>query len=276
MTHALTDALAKRFIARRDVKAIQHGNGSWSPHTKNGKRDGERLSWTRPDLEAHVSGQQTYGHYLLSQTSQVKLFAFDVDLEKADPNKQFFYPSGFSQSDNPDLLPVEFAPREAWKVRSHPSRPWLKYQMKMIAHELLNAISTELEIPCAAAYSGGKGIHVYGLTGLMDAGEAITGAQIVLDSLGHYAPSRGNNFFQDKNDDLITGFSNFSIEVFPKQSHIDSDGLGNLMRLPLGKNLKSTDPTFFIDMTSPMAVLKPVDALHALAGNPWASVTDVN
>lgn len=279
MSHALADALAKRYIARRDVKAIQFKNGSWSPHTKNGKRDGERLPWGRLDLEAHISGAQTFGHYLLSQESEAKLFAFDVDLEKIDPEKperKFWYPEGWGEdplSENPPSYDaIEFDPREAWKVRSHPSRQWLKYQMKMIAHELLNGITKELDIPCAVAYSGGKGVHVYGFTGLMSADEVRSGAQIVLDALGHYEPSKGSNFFKDTNKDLHTGFDNLCIEVFPKQSHIDADGLGNLMRLPLGKNLKSSDPTFFIDMTSPMGVMSPVAPLHALAGNPWKMV----
>lgn len=274
MSNILADQIAKRFIARRDVKAIQHSTGTWSPHTMYGKRDGERFPWTRTDLEDHISGAQTYGHYLLSQSSQVKLFAFDVDLEKIDetkPERKFYYPDFWDVNDC-DHPPVEFDPRLAWRIRAHPSRSWLKYQMKMIAHELLNSITKELEIPCAAAYSGNKGIHIYGFTGLMDAGEARTGAQIVLDSLDHYEPSKGSNFFVDKNDDLYTGFKNFSIEVFPKQSHIEPDSLGNLMRLPLGKNRKSSDPTFFIDMTSPLAVLSPVNPIHALAGNPWKRV----
>jgi len=42
------------------------------------------------------------------------------------------------------------------------------------------------------------------------------------------------------------------------------------MRIPLGKNLKSTDPTFFIDMTSPLADMVPVDPAWALTtDNPW-------
>lgn len=275
MSHALADLLATRYIARRDVKAIQHNNGSWSPHTRSGKRDGERLPWTRTDLNAHLSGTSTYGHYLLNQNDETKLFAFDIDLEKVSEgsDQKFFYPEGWGEDPldepGPSYMPIEFNPRESWKIRSHPSREWLKFQMKMIAHELLNVITTELELPCAAAYSGGKGVHVYGFTGLMNAEEARGGAQIVLDTLGHYEASRGNNFFQDTNKDHIKGFNNFSIEVFPKQSHIEADGLGNLMRLPLGRNLKSTDPTFFLDMTAPMGVMAPVDPMHALAGNPW-------
>lgn len=274
MSHELADLIAKRYIARQDVKAIQHKDGSWSPHTKSGKRDGERLPWTRNDLNNHLTGDMTFGHYLLSQNSDTKLFAFDVDLEKAGPGKgPFFYPEGYGEDPldepGPSYQPIEFNPREAWKTRSHPSRSWLKYQMKLIAHELLNGITKELDIPCAAAYSGGKGVHVYGYTGLMNADEVRSGAQIVLDLLGHYEPTRGSNFFKDTNTDLFTGFQNFCIEVFPKQSHIDEDGLGNLMRLPLGCNLKSADPTFFIDMTSPLGVMTSVDPMHALAGNPW-------
>lgn len=285
--NVVANTLARRFIARRDVKAIQHDNGSWAPHTKNGKKDGELIPWTRDDLNAHISGAQTFGHYLLNTDSTVKLFAFDIDLEKYDPNKperKFFYPEGYGKDpleeeghpDRPSYDPIEFDPRSAWKDRRHPARAWLKYQMKMIAHEFANAITTELDMECAVAYSGGKGVHVYGFTGLMPACEARDGAQIILDSLGHYEPSKGNNFFLDTNTDLFTGFKNFSIEVFPKQDEISTGSYGNLMRMPLGKNKKSPDPTFFVDMTSPMGVLAPVDTLHALAGNPWKMVSDGN
>lgn len=287
MSDAISNMLAKRFIARRDVKAIQHNNGSWAPHTKNGRHDGELIPWTRDDLNAHISGAQTFGHYLLNTDSTVKLFAFDIDLEKTDPNKPervFHYPKDWGNdpfaseaTEDPDFYaPVEFDPRSAWHDRRHPARSWLKYQMKLIAHEFANAITSELDMECAVAYSGGKGVHVYGFTGLMPASEARDGAQIILDSLGHYEPSKGNNFFLDTNDDLFKGFQNFSIEVFPKQDEISAGSYGNLMRMALGRNKKSPDPTFFVDMTAPMGVLAPVDTLHALAGNPWKMVSDGN
>lgn len=272
MSDAIANLLAKQFIARRDVKAIQHADGSWSPHTRNGRRDGDRLPWNRGDLNAHLSKERTFGHYLLDEDSNTKLFAFDIDFEKLDPTKpdrKFYWPEFIGES---DTALHEFDPREAWSQRSHPSRKWQKLQLKCVAHELLQVITQELDLPCAAAYSGGKGIHVYGFTGLVSAEEAIEGAKIVLDTLGHYEATRGSNFFVDTNKDPIKGYPNLSIEVFPKQSSLQGKDLGNLMRLPLGRNLKSKDPTFFIDMTSPLGEMVPVDPMHALAGNPWKAV----
>ena len=141
----------------------------------------------------------------------------------------------------------------------------MKLQFKEIAHQLLRGIVEELEIPCAAAYSGGKGIHVYGFTGLSDAWQVHEGAQIVLDAIGEFKPLRGEHFFEHIN------YPNLSIEVFPKQTNLSGKDLGNLMRLPLGKNLKAPrEPTFFIDMTSPLGEFVPMDAETALMlENPW-------
>lgn len=273
--------IAMRFIARRDVKAIQHKDGSWSPHTKTGRSDGERIPWGRADINAHLDKTSTFGHYLLNTDSTTKLFAFDIDLEKYNPLKpdeKYYYPEGWGQDPlgsgepgdpKPSYEPIEFDPRTDWQNRSHPSRGWLKYQLKAVAHELLASIDRELELPCAAAYSGGKGVHVYGFTGQVDAGEAVEAASIVLDALGHYRASRGMNFYKDTNTDILRGFQNICIEVFPKQTSLNEDGLGNLMRLPLGRNLKSIDPTFFLDMTAPLGIMAPVNPLHALTGKPW-------
>jgi len=136
---------------------------------------------------------------------------------------------------------------------------------------LMKAIYEELEIPCAAAYSGAKGVHVYGFTGLISADDAREGAQIVLDSLGEFEAVRGEHFFKHTDTNPLFGLTNLTIEVFPKQRSLDGKDLGNLMRLPLGRNMKSTDPTFFIDMTTAAADMRPVDPLWAMTtANPWA------
>jgi hypothetical protein len=146
----------------------------------------------------------------------------------------------------------------------------MKLQFKQMAHMLMRAIHEELELPCAAAYSGGKGVHVYAFTGKIPAVEAREGAQIVLDSLDCFKATRGTNFFKHKDEDPESGFPNLSIEVFPKQGSLDGKDLGNLMRLPLGRNLKSKDPTFFIDMTSPLGQMVPADPVWALTtSDPW-------
>lgn len=259
MSNELANLFASRFIARKDVKAIQFSDGSWAPHTATGRFDGARLPWSRTDLLAHLAGEQTYGHYLLDTDDTCKLFAFDIDLEKDDPNKGIF---GYYEDDEGRQLPCD--PRDSWRDRAHPGRQYFKTQFRLLAHMLAKGIYENLGIPCAAAYSGGKGVHVYGFTGLMSAADARDGAEIVLDSLGGFTATRGQHFFKHEK------FYNLSVEVFPKQISLGGKDLGNLMRLPLGRNKKTNDPTFFIDMTAPLVELKPVDPVHALTVDmPW-------
>lgn len=251
MSNELANLLAKKFIARPDVKARQYPGG----YTPVESKDGQRFPWTRQDLLDHLDGKQTYGHYLLSQASECKLFVFDVDLEKTG-----FYDVDWPNGNDEDPFRMqEFSPRDAWQDRAHPARAYMKYQFRMIAHKLGKAIETELEIPWAAAYSGGKGVHVYGFTGLLPASDVRDGAMLVLDSLDSVKNLRGANFFMDNE------YPNMSIEVFPKQSSLDGKDLGNLCRLPLGRNLKNPkDPTFFIDMTTSMSEMRPLDPVYAL------------
>ena len=244
MSDVLANLFASKFIARKDVKAVQHNDGSWAPVTDNGKRDGNRLPWTRADLNAHLSGEQTYGHYLLNEASECKLFAFDVDPEKNKPDWQGTLPTIPMDPDNFQGWVESFAPadpREAWRDRAHPARDFMKIQFRLIAHRLVKAVEQELQIPVAAAYSGNKGIHVYGFTGPISADEAREGAMIVIDSLGDWKPSRGQNFFRCTNEDPIDGFPNLSIEVFPKQAlehspHLHDTMMLNGERCPLAEN----------------------------------------
>lgn len=280
MSTELTNLLAKTFISRPDAKAIQHPQGHYTLHARYNSHgvEVERYPWDRASIDAHLAGTKTFGHYLLGQDDRVKFFAFDIDLEKPEPAKgdkppvKYFYPAATGE-DAWGGEKIEFNPREAWLNRAHPARPWMKYQFKMTASKLMKVIHEDLELPCAAAYSGGKGIHVYAFTGPISAAEAREGARIVLETLDEWKPSRGENFFKHNDQDFLTGYPNLSIEVFPKQDSLEGKDLGNLMRLPLGRNLKSKDPTFFIDMSSAMAEMRPVDPIWALttgAGNPWA------
>lgn len=278
MTDNLPNLFASKFIARPDAKARQSptGNNEWYLHTEDGKRDGKRLPWSRQALEAHIDGRETYGHYLLSQESKCKLFAFDIDLEKSGTVPAVPVPSEVSEVTTEEQLKVLFDNweasfyeetdlRAAWLTRSHPGRGFLKFQFKLMAHMLVTTIRKELDLPCAVAYSGGKGVHVYAFTGLISAADAREGAQIVLDSLGCFKPKRGEHFFVHTNEDVLEGFPNLSVEVFPKQTSLDGKDLGNLMGLPLGRNRKApNEPKFFIDMTSPLAVMQPIDAVRAL------------
>lgn len=301
MSKELAKLFASRFIQRPDVKAVQLDRdggglraGDWFPDTRI---DPERRpnsphlphGFNMAHLLAHLNGERTYGHYLLSEDNKAKLFCFDIDIKKAgsyvvmpdwrecqsdDPAEQeaWYMSNAVVQAvegtANPNL-------REIWtsRAREHaPARTWLKYQMRTIAHKFATAI-TEMQIPCAVAYSGSKGIHVYGMTGTLPASEVRAAAMMALDMSGEFEVLRGKNFYQHKNPDPHHGLQNFDVEVFPKQESLDGKSLGNLLRLPLGKNWKNPkDPTFFLDMSAPMTEFKPhADPVKLLTeGNPFA------
>ena len=290
----LAGLLAKTFIARTDVKAMQNASGEYMPvqhcpecgrsfcaHTTPKTREG----WKRADIEAHLSGQKTYGHYLLNGNDQCKFFGFDIDLDKPGlwPGVTPVFPFPYEVTEDmrdEDLYKeiLEFHPRDAWLDRGHPARGWMKWQLRIVALHLAKTVRTELDIPVAVTYTGAKGLHVYGLTGLMSATDVREGAQIVLDSLagtslGAVSAVKGDCFYRFDNQDPIDGQPNLTIEVFPKQDSLDGKDLGNLMRLPLGRNLKNPkDPTFFVDMTSALADIRPLEPVYALteaATQPW-------
>jgi hypothetical protein len=260
MAEDLAVQLAKKFITRRDVKAIQFDDGTYCPDSRLAEIDAEKgtnklapygpVGFKMTHLQQHLSGERTYGHYMLDQDGNCKLFAFDVDLVKGAGTWIDFREGEAFQI-------YSGSPRDEWRDRSHPSRAWYKYQMKMIGTKFAKIITRDLQLPCAVTYTGGKGIHVYGFTGLMAASEVREAAKIAIMASREYTPTRGDNFYKHVNEDPTSGYANFEIEVFPKQDSLAGKDLGNLMRLPLGRNRKTTDPTFFIDMGGRMTDLRP-------------------
>lgn len=273
MSAELVDLVARKFVARSDAKAQQRSDGSYAPVVLNPKTDRTPVKWSRDDFVKHLSGEQTFGHYMLDpKDSTVKLFAFDIDLEEQGliPTKALEMGMPIPGVEDPwytneDIEQWESTfeignPREAWHNRAHPARPWLKLQFRLFAHKFAAVINNTLELPCAVSYSGNKGVHVYAFTGRIPAHDAREGAQIVLDTIGDFAikPKEASTF---KHPD----FMHMSVEVYPKQDSIKEGGFGNLMRLPLGKHLKSPkDPTFFMDMAAPLNEMRPVDSIWAL------------
>lgn len=309
MSKDIARLFARRFIQRSDVKAVQMSRdggtfhaGDWFPDTKinadkNPNSPHLPVGFSMPHLLAHLGGERTYGHYLLGADDTCKLFAFDIDLnEAADP--ELNETRSYVKLPKWDALPEEIAglddggkreeewyhenttviegvnPRELWQARDQTARAWYKYQMKVLAHMLASKVR-ELGIDCAAAYSGSKGVHVYGFTGALPASEVREAALLVLDMVDEFEPTKkGTIFWNHKNDDPVHGFKqNFTIEVFPKQDSLKDKSLGNLMRLPMGKNWKNPkDPCFFLDMTGPLAEFKPhADPVKLLeSGDPYA------
>lgn len=304
MSKELAKLFARRFIQRSDVKAVQMSRdggtfhaGDWFPDTrinqdKNPNSPHLPVGFTMPHLLAHLAGERTYGHYLLGQDNTCKLFAFDIDLnESGDPDlgetRSYVKLPNWDEHDPFNSVEEEEAwyqantqvtddvnPRELWQARHQEARVWYKYQMKALAFMLASKVR-ELDLPCAVAYSGSKGVHVYGFTGTLPAQEVREAALLVLDMVDEFEPAKkGTIFWRHRNDDPVHGFKqNFTIEVFPKQDTLDDKKLGNLMRLPMGKNWKNPkDPCFFLDMTGPLAEFKPhSDPVKLLeSGDPYA------
>lgn len=279
MSNPLVPLFAKRFVQRRDVKAVQFTSGAYSPDRELRSLGSHGpLGFKVEHLEAHLAGTATYGHYLLDTDDQARVFAFDIDLEKVGtwcdiPPFEGVDPS-ISDEDYEKLVTThECNPRELWSDRSAlGARKWYKMQMGLLARNFAKVITKDLELPCAAAYSGNKGIHVYGFTGPMPAVEVRAAAHLALGIMDEWDPKRGNNFFQHRVSDPMIGYPSFSVEIYPKQDSLGGKDLGNLMRLPMGRNLKSSDPCFFLDLTTPAGVMAPhPDPVRLLeSGDPWA------
>lgn len=267
MDETIAKLFAKMFIARPDIKAIQRPNGEYNPiNTKI----------TKQDLLDHLTGKTTYGHYMLNTDSQCKLLAFDIDLEPTGLVPAVLNPEGWW--DGFTLA----NPREIWLDRSKKlERDFLKYQLRSIAEKLVRITQDILEVPVAVAYTGAKGLHVYAFTGLMDAKDVRYAADIVIAEHGKLEPYRGNHFFkhklehrEDGTQDPYLSYDQLAVEVFPKQTDMSNKSHGNLMRLPLGRNLKNAkDPTFFLDLRSDFGAscFTPRDPVEVLnLSNPWA------
>jgi hypothetical protein len=269
---SLANLFAQKLIARTDVKAIQHADGSYHP---------ERSPWTRSDLDSHIRGDRTFGHYLLNTDDTCKIFCLDIDLRAAKKIHDTELPDGWlpTQGLGAGEVPTDFTaanPREVWSNRADPRRSYIKYAMRLAGAMFAERVWTELQIPVAVAYSGSKGIHVYGLFNTrLPAADAREGAMIVLDSMGIWKPERGDSIFGLVDRAMDNPLSNFTVEVYPKQPSLQGKDLGNLLRLPLGKNTKSPDPTFFMDLSSSLAEMRPVDPEWALTTtDPWKRVSE--
>lgn len=260
MSRELANLFAKLFIQRTDVRAIQrldqYGEAMYMPELE--RKDGPRLPWNRAALEAHLAGDKTYGHYLLDLDDNCKLVAFDVDLKKSG---HMLVADDVDETYEVDDL------RAFWRDRSQPQRKYLKLCMNLIAQELVFGIES-LGLPWAVAYSGNKGFHVYAFTGVLNAALAREAAFLVMEAMPLWTPQKGDNFYEYTDAERSKGlFSNFTIEIFPKQDSLEGKDLGNLMRLPLGRNIKSKDPSFFMDIDAAVADpynLHQADALETL------------
>lgn len=265
--------IAKRFIARQDVKAVQATNGAYYPacdlrHRHDGTEGAcEYAKWTMTNIRDHVAGRRTYGHYLLNHENICKFFCFDLDLDKEGTFRT--PPVG----DEAYSAVVSIDPRDAWREDDPVVKPDLILQLRCLAEGLALRVKKLLDYPVIMSYSGNKGMHVYCLTGPEPAEVVRALAVSVLDDPNEreqFVRVRGEHFWKHQTPEGCP--NNVTIEVFPKQDTLDVDGFGNLMRLPLGIHQKSRQQAFFIDPNTPYEVLRPADPLETLLnGTVWAS-----
>lgn len=234
--------MAEAFISRRDVKAIQHADGSWSPIRQPFKLD---------DFRAHFAGTKTLGHYMLSDEGKTKLLAFDLDLRASKPDAD--PPVLFYRDDD------EYDPRESWLDPDSPHRDHLCVALRITADMIADEATRVFGCPVAMADSGGKGLHVYVLTGERDAKITRMWGRRMMTKLG-FVNTRGENFFVTDADALV------EVEMFPKQDSLDGKDLGNLMKLPMGIHQKTRRRSEFITMNANHDTLLAMDPFLALDG----------
>ena len=197
MDTAIASLFAKHFIARPDVKAIQRSDGSYNPIKER---------FTMNDLLDHLAGRKSYGHYMINpETNNCKLFAFDLDL-----TKQGYLPDAIDSDGIPTGDGIqEGNPREKWRDRAYSGRSFLKAQLMHTAGLIAEKAHNTLEVPVAIAYSGYKGVHVYCLTGSIQASKAREGARLIMDLLNAECIS-SNNY---KLDEGITKTNLYNISI---------------------------------------------------------------
>jgi hypothetical protein len=276
----LMPLIAKRFIQRRDDFSRQLMGGGYNP---------VRRPITVNDVVDHLNGTASYGHYLLDSDSHARVLCFDVDLtdgpgywiQPADlsalPENAFTGPDAEHWYANNSYRHELSNVRATWQQKDQAPRDWIKAQMRKIAEMFSSRIHTELGIGTACTYSGSKGVHIYGFTGDMDAAEVREAALLIMASFDRFQKNPRSNNYIDTSTDQFDSFANFEIEVFPKQARIEEGGYGNLLRLPLGRNLKTTDPTFFLNQLTSHNSLVPASLDHTMqileTGNPWLDLS---
>lgn len=226
------------------------------------------------DFEAHLNGSKTMGHYMMNEEDECKLFAFDIDIldfQRFDgSHEECDAATAVGDVDKTHKHPwmvkgVAYNLREEWlKGPESPFHERLTTQLRCMAEGLALRINRTLKISVAISNSGGKGLHVYGFTGLMPGEVLRKFALEVLDSFG-FVPTKGNNFFMQPHD-----YKALEIEIFPKQGSLEGKDLGNLMKLPLGVNRKTGIRSEFISCRVGYNALQAMDPVRALEGDlPW-------
>lgn len=241
---AIAIGLGKRFIARKDVMAIQGPKGEYRPSVcpcslPKECKEHPAAPFTVGTITEHLQGRKSYGHYLISpEDNCTKLVAFDLDVVK-----------------EPVVIGSHecASPREAIMDPYHADHDEITKQLHCLADGLayrLREVGGKGQTPVtvAMAFSGSKGVHVYGwFADRTHAKRARYLAELTLKSYKNcFVEKKGHMSYRHQWD-----FPAVEVEVFPKQDKVSEDSYGNLMRLPLGRNRKSGARSYFI---------KPCDA----------------
>lgn len=254
-TRELAIQLANTFIERKDVKAVQNPkNGSYRPdgryvHLLNPDRweCQEYFPWKLPDLLDHLNGVRTYGHYLVSTEGLCKVFVLDIDLKEKGRLRDW-------DAAHETFTYRDVEPRTIWNGPSQNDKNNLRTQLRCLGEGLALRAEKLLGIKTAFAYSGNKGVHVYGLLGTTDAATAMGAAVEVLESFETFEPARGKAFWKH-----VDAYDSLEIEIFPKQEEVKEGHFGNLVRLPLGIHRKSGQAAYFIDTNAGYEAMVPDD-----------------
>ncbi len=269
--------IGQRFVSRKDVKAEQAKDGAWYPVrevTSSGKHDGPYVPFSMQDFNDHLTGVRTFGHYVVGTDQTTKFFCFDLDL-----NKQGFYLEDPDPDGDPEDFPaivgnmVDCEPREVWAAgKPQAAIDYFTQALRVMAEGLAQrVIRMNAASHVAITNSGGKGMHVYGF--MNEPNLAVDVREVALDVLSTksdtavFEPIKGDNFWRYRS---AGAYSNITIEVFPKQEAVSKGGFGNLLRLPLGVNLKTGKRGYFVNCKSGLNKLPEMDAIRALSGDlPW-------
>lgn len=227
MSEEIGRLIGNRLIARKDVKALQTPEKGYVRINQPFKRR---------DMQEHLAGKKSWGHYLLNTDNTTKVFAFDIDVDEELRHVVT------GRDDHPLYY-------QTWD-HLHTVAVGLGSRTKRMAGDL--GVTTVL------SYGGGKGLHVLGIwENPVPASESRMIAEAILGSFNCFHPHRGDIFW--KHNEY---YPELTIEVFPKQTEIASGGFGNLMRLPLGRNPKTGKEAFLVKPGS--TFLQPDDPIGAL------------
>ena len=211
---ALLPLISKKFIQRREPVAQQQpqrdGEGGGYRPLRDKETKVPTVIFNKTTLTEHLSGTKTYGHYLLDQDDMTKLFVLDIDLTQAGfvPMKQLNMTDPSDENYDQWVRSFYCVPnlRDIWHSRrpeNKPARDYIKYQLRMMINMLAASVHDLLGIHTAVAYTGNKGLHVYGFTGPARASDVQDYARLVMESVKHFKPSRGDNFYTDERREII-------------------------------------------------------------------------